>query len=573
MFNTQFLVEWALRSSILIASGAVVLWAFRVKDPAIRLAAWTAVLVGSLAIPAMMAGLPRVPVATSLTAVPAVTTQIPASNVVEPQKAAIPRSKFDWARAAGGFYLAVAAALLLRLGFGLAMSLRLLRSSAATGEARNGTEIRESYVVTAPVTLGIVRPAIVVPGDWREWSAAKLEAVVAHELSHVRRFDPAVQLLSAIHRALLWHSPLSWFLHQRIVRVAEEASDDAAVAVTHDRALYARVLLDFMQCGVRGAMTRGVPMARYGRPEERIQRILSATSLSRGVGRWSVAAILAIASPVAYVVAAAHPRSTTPVEMAAVPSPTAPVTAMEAPPAVPAAPDADPAYTSWLGNVMASSTVVIRPRVDGQLLSVNFKEGELVRAGQVLASLDSSAYQIQLAQAEGQVERDQAELADFKAFNQNTLPKQDFGFKVAQFEGRIKADMAKVQDAKLQLSYTQVTSPISGVAGLRLVDPGNIVHASDSTGIVIVNQLQPIAVIFQIPQEYLPAVRAQLSRGATPVVEAWNRDNSAKIATGRLTAVDNLIDQNTGTVKLKAEFENRDGALFPNQFVNVHLFR
>jgi RND family efflux transporter MFP subunit len=544
-----------------------------VKDPAIRLAAWTAVLLGSLAIPAMMAGLPGVPVATPLAAVPAVATPISESAVVAPQTAAIPRSKFDWARTAAGFYLAVAAVLLLRLGFGLAMSLRLLRSSRATGEARDGIEIRESYRVTAPVTLGIVRPAIVVPGDWREWSAAKLEAVVAHELSHVRRFDPAVQLLSAIHRVLLWHSPLSWFLHQRIVRVAEEASDDAAVAAVRDRALYARVLLDFMQCGVRGAMSHGVPMARYGQPEKRIQRILSATSLSRGVGRWGLAAILAIASPVAYMVAAAHPRSSAPVEMAALPSPTAPETAIEAPPAVIAAPAADAAYTSWLGSVTASSTVVIRPRVDGQLMSVNFKEGELVRAGQLLASLDASAYQIQMAQAEGQVERDIAELADFKAFNQNTLPKQDFDFKVAQFEGRIKTDMAKVQDAKLQLSYTQVTSPISGIAGLRLVDPGNIVHASDTTGIVIVNQLQPIAVVFQVPQEQLPAIRAQLSRGATPAVEAWNRDNSAKIATGRLTAVDNLIDQTTGTVKLKAVFENRDGALFPNQFVNVRLFR
>ena len=150
---------------------------------------------------------------------------------------------------------------------------------------------------------------ILLPADWRQWSAAKLDAVLAHEASHIRRFDPAVQLLSAIHRALLWFSPLSWFLHSRIVRVAEEASDDAAIAVTHDRVSYAEVLLDFMQRGVRTANWLGVPMARYGRPDDRIHRILDGTILSRGVTRWSVAAILAIGSPLAYVVAAAHPQN------------------------------------------------------------------------------------------------------------------------------------------------------------------------------------------------------------------------------------------------------------------------
>ena len=129
------------------------------------------------------------------------------------------------------------------------MSLRLLRGSRATGQATEGIEIRESDRVASPVALGIVRPAIVLPADWRQWDGAKLDAVLAHERSHIRRHDPAVQLLSAIHRALLWHSPLSWFLHQRIVRVAEEASDDAAVAVTRDRAFYAEVLLEFMQRG------------------------------------------------------------------------------------------------------------------------------------------------------------------------------------------------------------------------------------------------------------------------------------------------------------------------------------
>ncbi len=181
----------------------------------------------------------------------------------------------------------------------------------------HGIEIRESDRVAAPVTLGIARPAIVLPGDWRQWDGAKLDAVLAHERSHIRRCDPAVQLLSAIHRAFLWYSPLSWFLHRRIVRVAEEASDDAALAVTRDRALYAEVLLDFMrrsEGGSRGALVRraswqGVPMARYGRADARIHRILDGTALSRGVTRWSVAAILGLGSPLAYLVAAVKPQS------------------------------------------------------------------------------------------------------------------------------------------------------------------------------------------------------------------------------------------------------------------------
>jgi uncharacterized protein (TIGR03435 family) len=194
--------------------------------------------------------------------------------------------------------------ILLRLCFGVAMSRRLVRSSRATGQATEGIEIRESDRVASPVALGIMRPAILLPGDWREWDSAKLEAVLAHERSHIRRRDPAVQLLSAIHRALLWHSPLSWFLHRRIVRVAEEVSDDAAVAAICDRASYADVLLDFMQRAIRGANWQGVPMARYGAPAERIHRILEGTALSRGVTRWSVAAILALGAPLAYVVAA-----------------------------------------------------------------------------------------------------------------------------------------------------------------------------------------------------------------------------------------------------------------------------
>ena len=348
MTTIQFLAEWALRSSILILSGALLLRALRVKDPSIRLAAWTAMLCGSLAMPALALGLSalglsrmpllRVPLPEMLPAAmrvparpdeapPVVYEDTPALDRTtrftrttgRPEPNALHREvswrnagvskRFNWALAAVTIYIAVAAALLLRLFAGLALSFRLLRGSRATGRVTEGIEIRESDRVAAPIALGIARPAIVLPGDWRQWDDAKLDAVLAHERSHIRRDDPALQLLSAIHRALVWHSPLSWLMHRRIVRVAEEVSDDAAMAVTRDRASYAEMLLEFMQRGVRGAGSHGVAMARYGRPDERIHRILNGTALSGGVTRWSVAAILTLGAPVAYVAAAAHPQS------------------------------------------------------------------------------------------------------------------------------------------------------------------------------------------------------------------------------------------------------------------------
>jgi len=258
----------------------------------------------------------------------------------------------------------------------------------------------------------------------------------------------------------------------------------------------------------------------------------------------------------------------------------APQVAVQSAPAARPAPV--PVSLNGLGNVVAFYTVTVKPRIDGQLMSVSFNEGSLVQAGQVLASIDPHPYQIQLAQAEGQLIRDQATLKNARAdldryeklVAQNAIPKSQVDAQtamVAQLEGILRADQANVDNAKLQLSYTQVTAPITGVASLRLVDPGNIVHAADATGILIITQLDPIAVLFAIPEDSLPEVRARLRESASPPVEAWKRDNTAKIATGHLTAVDNQIDQTTGTVKLKAVFDNKDGALFPGEFVIVHL--
>ena len=230
------------------------------------------------------------------------------------------------------------------------------------------------------MTLGIWRPVIVLPADWREWDSARLDAVLAHERSHIGRFDPAVQLLSAVHRAALWFSPASWFLHSRVVRVAEEASDDAAMAVSCDRASYAELLLEFMQ---RGVCNAGVPMARYGRMDARIRRVLDGKVLSRGLTWRSVAAIVALGSPLAYVVAMAQPQS------AAAPVAPKPAAVAQAP-AQPAASRPVPAmkmpqrhtqgnngFLAALGNVNAV-TVTVTPRIEGQLIRYRVsKKGSL----------------------------------------------------------------------------------------------------------------------------------------------------------------------------------------------------
>jgi uncharacterized protein (TIGR03435 family) len=307
MTAVQFLVEWAIRSTALLLCGALVLTALRVKDPSVRLAAWVAMLLGSLAIPAMTMGLPAVPVTVTRDVVRPVVEAVTVYEAVPMAVASPagdtskPHPRFDRALATLVLYAAVAFALLLRLGVGLMLSWRLLRGSGET----DLPGVRQSERVAAPVTLGILRPTIMLPVDWRDWDESKLTAVLAHERSHIGRWDPAVQLVSAIHRMILWFSPAVWFLHSRIVRVAEEASDDAAVAITRDRVSYAEVLLEFMRRGVCGA---GVPMARYGNGEARIHRILDATSISRGMTGWSVIAIVGLTGPITYLVASVTPH-------------------------------------------------------------------------------------------------------------------------------------------------------------------------------------------------------------------------------------------------------------------------
>ncbi len=239
-------------------------------------------------------------------------------------------------------------------------------------------------------------------------------------------------------------------------------------------------------------------------------------------------------------------------------------------------------YLKGLGTVTAFNTVTVRSRVQGELISVRFKEGEQVKAGELLAEIDPRSFEVALSQAIGMQQQNQAQYENAKRDldRYRTLRKQDSiapmlldtqQALVRKLEGQLKSDQAAVDNARLQLDYTRITAPISGRLGLRKVDAGNLVIANDPQGVVVITQTQPISVLFTLAETDLPAVRSAMQEDQKLPVDAYDRSDLNRLAVGTLVTVDNQIDATTGTVKLKAQFANENDALFPNQFVNVRM--
>ena len=447
-------------------------------------------------------------------------------------------------------------------GFAAIVVMRLrswirVRAAVQTGtliDVGAPVEVRTSASLLEPGVFGFLRPTLLLPqGIMQTLTPSQLQAILAHELSHIRRHDNLTAALHMLVEVVFWFYPLVWWIGARLVQERERACDEAVLSLGNEPGDYAEAILTVCRLYVESPLTcvSGVTGPSLNR---RIRAIL--THRLAGEPRVGTKIGLAMTGLVAVAAPIVIGMMNAPLAQAQRPSL-----------AVPSKADRRPTYLVSLGTVSAN-TVTVSPRLDGQLIAVNFQEGRLVQKGQLLASLDRSPYEIQLVAAQRELARDQAQLDAAGTTQGSARVHEDDA--IAQLSARVQTDRARLETAERQLSYANVTAPITGIAGFRLADVGNFVHSGER--LVVINQLQPIAVLFSIPEDHLPEVRTLLEAGANPTVVLSNRDGGTKIiATGRLVAADNQIDAQTATVTLKASFENKDGALFPNEFVNVRL--
>jgi beta-lactamase regulating signal transducer with metallopeptidase domain len=390
--------------------------------------------------------------------------------------------------------------------------LRRVMSRATTLKINIALPVLSCSERLEPGVFGIFRPVLLLPeGITDRLSPAQFQTVISHELCHARRRDNLTAAIHLLVEALFWFHPLVWWIKLRLIEEQERACDEEVLRLGAEPKVYAESILRLCEFYLTSPLACAAGMTSSNL-KKRIEEIMSnrvalRLSLSRSL-TIAIAALTALAGPL--IVGAARPK-VQPIKAEAL-TPVGPlpqqVTIREQ---QNAAPPRDTAVRG-LGTVVASSRVAVKPQIDGQLLSVNFKEGDAVQAGQLLATIDAP-----------------------------------------------------------QSPYSEIRSPIAGVAGLRQTDPGNIVRVSDTTPIVVITQTHPIVVLFTIPEDLLPPVLALLRKGANVTVEAWDHDYAVKLATGSLIAADNQIDTITGTIKLKALFDNKDDVLFPNQFVNVQM--